>query len=151
LTQAAGFAPRGFRAPGGARTAATESVLLDLGYGYDASLGDGNQPGRLAGGLPQLPFVWPAVDGYYYLRPEPVSPDIVRDRWLRALAQTIERGGAFVLICHAFITGVDDARLAALEAVIAAACADRRVALCTMSELADQVRVQGSEGSRVQV
>lgn len=151
LTQAAGRAPSGFRAPGGARAAATESLLLDLGYRYDASLGDGNQPSRLPSGLPQIPFVWPAVDGYYYLRPEPVDPDTVRDRWLQALARSIESTGVFVLICHAFITGIDDARLAALEAVVAAACADPRVRVCTMSELAERMRVQGSEGSRVPV
>ena len=152
LTQAAGTAPSGFRAPGGARTDTTEALLLELGYRYDASLGDGNRPALLPGGLPQIPFVWPAVDGYYYLRPDPPHPDEVRDRWLRALAHCIETGGVFILICHAFITGIDDARLAALEAVVAAAVADPRVRVGTMSELANEVgRVQGAEGARVRV
>jgi peptidoglycan/xylan/chitin deacetylase (PgdA/CDA1 family) len=152
LTHAAGQPPTGFRAPGGQRSDATESILVDLGYRYDASLGDGNRPGILPHGLPQIPFVWPAVDGYYYLRPQPVDPEVVRDRWLHAFSDTIERGGVFVLICHAFITGIDDARLAALEAVIAAATADARVRVGTMSELANEIgRVRGSEGSRVRV
>lgn len=139
LTNAAGSPPLGFRAPGGSRTDATEALLLELGYRYDASLGDGNRATRLPAGLPQIPFVWPGVDGYYYLRPEPPHPEQVRDRWLQALAHSIDTGGVFVLICHAFITGVDAARLAALEAVIAAAVANPRVRVGTMSELAAEI------------
>jgi len=122
LTEAAGVAPRGFRAPGGGRTAHTERILIDLGYCYDASLGDGARPTRLPSGLAQVPFVWPAVDGFYYLaRTPPADPHDVRDAWLAALRKTIERGGVFVTICHAFVTGVDAARVAALAAVIDAA------------------------------
>jgi peptidoglycan/xylan/chitin deacetylase (PgdA/CDA1 family) len=148
LTRAAGVPPTGFRAPGGKRTDATESILLELGYRYDASLSDSNRPGHLPGGLPQIPFVWPAVDGYYYLRPAPLDPELVRDRWLQALGDTIEGGGVFVLICHAFITGIDEARLAALEAVIAAATADARVRVGTMSELADRMRARTPSSPR---
>lgn len=140
LTRAAGTAPIGFRAPGGARSDATESILLELGYRYDASLGDGNRPALLPHGLPQIPFVWSGVDGYYYLRPDPTPPAEVRDRWLAALAQCIATKGVFVLICHSFITGTDDARLAALEAVVAAACADERVKVGTVGELAARMR-----------
>lgn len=140
LTRAAGAAPGGFRAPGGSRTDRTAALLLDLGYRYDASLGDGHRPARLPNGLPQIPFVWPGVDGYYYLRPEPVAPADVRDRWLRMLARTVEQGGVLVLICHAFITGTDDARLAALEAVVAAAVAVPRLRVGTMDELAERMQ-----------
>lgn len=122
LTDAAGIAPRGFRAPGGGRTAATEHILMDLGYCYDASLGDGARPTRLRSGLAQVPFVWPGVDGFYYLvRTPPADPNEVRDAWLAALRKTIAQGGVFVTICHAFLTGVDPARIAALEAVMGAA------------------------------
>ena len=115
LERAAGVRPRGFRAPGGACTAATASLLRRLGYAYDASLGDGMRPRLLPAGLAQIPFVWPGVDGFHYLRPEAASPDDVRDLWLRTLADVAATGGLFVTICHAFITGVDGARLAALE------------------------------------
>ena len=122
LQRAAGAAPRGFRAPGGARTAHTERILLDLGYRYDASLGDGMQPAVLSSGLAQVPFVWPAVDGFYYLtRDPPADPCVVRDAWLGALHTAIERGSLFVTICHAFLTAIDRDRLAALAAVIEAA------------------------------
>jgi len=139
LTRAAGVPPHGFRAPGGTRTAHSERILLDLGYRYDASLGDAMRPARLPSGLAQVPFVWPAVDGFYYLtREPPADPAVVRDAWLGGLAKAIERGGLFVTICHAFLTGVDPARLAALEAVIAAAQA-AGVDICTVDTVAGRV------------
>ena len=139
LEAAAGVRPRGFRAPGGRRSVATEGILQRLGYRYDASLGDGMNPIRLPSGLAQVPFVWAGVDGAYYLRPDPPTPEAVRDAWLAALARIAERGGLFVLICHAFITGADDARVAALESVIDAAQRDPRIAVRTIGEVADAI------------
>jgi peptidoglycan-N-acetylglucosamine deacetylase len=138
LADAAGAAPRGFRAPGGARSAHTESILLELGYRYDASLGDGMRPALLPSGLAQVPFVWPGVDGMYYLAQPPADPATVRDAWLAALRKAIERGGLFLTICHAFLTGVHAERLAALEAVIAAA-RDAGVEVCTAGEVAERL------------
>lgn len=140
LTEASGVRPRGFRAPGGSRSAATEAILAELGYEYDASLGDEMEPRRLPSGLAQIPFEWPGVDGFYYLRPDPVPPSVVRDGWLAHLAAAAERGGLFLLICHAFLTGVDEARLAALDAVVAAAVRDPRVEIRTAGEAARGVR-----------
>jgi peptidoglycan-N-acetylglucosamine deacetylase len=139
LTHASGVRPIGFRAPGGSRSAATESILSDLGYRYDASLGDGMRPQRLPSGLAQVPFVWPAVDGYWYLRPDPVPAATVRDRWLAQLAETAASGGLFLVVCHAFITGVDDERLAVLDAVMEAAVRDHRVTIRTVAEVAADV------------
>jgi peptidoglycan-N-acetylglucosamine deacetylase len=139
LARAAGCAPRGFRAPGGTRTAHTERILLDLGYTYDASLGDGMRPIRLPSGLAQVPFVWPGVDGFHYLAHDPpADPAAVRDAWRAALRKAIERGGLFVTVCHAFLTGVDPNRLAALEAVIATA-QEAAVEVCTVGEVADRM------------
>jgi peptidoglycan/xylan/chitin deacetylase (PgdA/CDA1 family) len=136
LTRAAGTPPRGFRAPGGARTAHTERILRELGYDYDASLGDGMRAARLPSGLAQIPFVWPCVDGFYYLtREPPADPGSVRDAWLAVLQRTAQRGGLFLTICHAFLTGVDPARLAALAAVIGAAHA-AGVEVCTVATAA---------------
>ena len=140
LRDAAGERPTGFRAPGGARTPATEALLARLGYAYDASLGDGMRPTLLPGGLPQVPFVWPCVDGFFYLRDTPATPQEVAERWLAALARTAERGGLFVLICHAHITGLDEARLAALDTVLAAAVREPRIAVQTVDEVAAAIR-----------
>ena len=138
LADAAGVRPRGFRAPGGSRTAHTEGILRELGYAYDASLGDGMQPARLPSGLAQVPFVWPGVDGFHYLRPEPADPTAVRDAWVAALRKAIARDGLFLTVCHAFITGLEPARLAALDAVIAAAQA-AGCTICTAGEVADRL------------
>jgi peptidoglycan/xylan/chitin deacetylase (PgdA/CDA1 family) len=140
LERAAGVRPRGFRAPGGARTAATEEILLAHGYHYDASLGAGMRPARLPRGMPQVPFVWSGVDGAHYLRPKPARPEDVRDAWLAALARTAERGGLFLTVCHAFLTGASDERAAALEAVVAASVADPRIEVWTAHEVAERVR-----------
>lgn len=144
LERAAGIRPRGFRAPGGERSAETIRILRELGYEYDASLGNGMQPGLLAEDLAQVPFVWPGVDGFYYLRPEPVPPAKVLDRWLRALDRVAADGGLFVLICHAFITGVDAERMAVLDAVLRAAASDRRIRILTAGEVAAAVLAAAS-------
>ena len=136
LERASGTRPLGFRAPGGRRGPLTEQVLRDLGYRYDASLGDGMRTQQLPSGLAQIPFVWPCVDGYYYLRGDPPDPATVRDGWLARLAEVAECGGLFLVICHAFITGVDRQRLAALAGVMAAAVQDDRVMIRTAGEIA---------------
>jgi peptidoglycan/xylan/chitin deacetylase (PgdA/CDA1 family) len=137
LTRAAGVRPVGFRAPGGARTAHTETALRRLGYRYDASLGDGMRPQVLPSGLAQIPFVWTAVDGFHYLRPAPADPSVVRAAWLSALERVATDGGLFLVVCHAFITGVDEARLGVLGDVLRAATADARLAVRTAGEIAD--------------
>ena len=147
LASAAGTRPLGFRAPGGTRTDATDAILAQLGYVYDASLGDGMRPARLPSGLAQVPFVWPCVDGFHYLRPEPTVPARVRDEWLRALERTAAGGGLFLVIAHAFISGLDADRLAALDAVMAAARADPRITIATAGDVARHVLADhGSKG-----
>lgn len=142
LRQAAGVRPRGFRAPGGARTPETEQILLALGYTYDASLGNGMRPERLARGLAQVPFVWPGVDGFHYLREPPASPAWLQETWLRALARTAHEGGLFVTVCHAFVTGLEEARIAVLSRVMAAAVADPRVRVMQVGEVAELLAAQ---------
>jgi peptidoglycan-N-acetylglucosamine deacetylase len=136
LGQAAGVRPRGFRAPGGTRTPETAGILLAQGYAYDASLGRGMRPELLSEGLAQVPFVWPCVDGFHYLREPPATPRAVRELWLRALARTACEGGLFVTVCHAFVTGLDEARIEVLGEVMAAAAADPRVAVMQVGEVA---------------
>ena len=139
LTDAAGEAPVGFRAPGGERTGATAAVLAELGYRVDASLGDGMTPAVLADGLAQVPFVWGGVDGAFYLRPEPADPAEVRAQWTEQLGKVAEQGGLFLTICHAEITGADLSRLRVLDDVVAAAVADDRVRVMTVGQIADEV------------
>lgn len=139
LERAAGVRPVGFRAPGGRRSSSTAEILRNLGYRYDASLGDGMQPQRLAPDLAQVPFVWPGVDGYYYLRDEPLPPAVVGDTWLKTLDHVAANGGLFLLICHAFITGVHKERVDVLEAVMRAAVEDSRIEVRTTGEIAERL------------
>ena len=147
LTAAAGVRPVGFRAPGGMRTSATETILRRLGYHYDASLGDGMRAQVLASGLAQVPFVWAGVDGLYYLRPDAAHPADVRTRWLAALEDVAARGGLFLTVCHAFITGVDRGRTAVLRDVMEAALADPRVTVCTTGGVAHELLARGASAA----
>jgi peptidoglycan/xylan/chitin deacetylase (PgdA/CDA1 family) len=139
LTQAAGVAPRGFRAPGGSRSAFTAEILHELGYLYDASLGDPT-PTMLPPGIAQIPFVWPLVDGYYYFRREPLAPAVLRRAWLEQLDQTAASNGFFISICHAFLTGIDAERRNAFADVLQAAVSDPRIEILTVGELAGRTR-----------
>jgi hypothetical protein len=114
-------------------------VLRRLGYRYDASLGDDMRAHVLSSGLAQIPFRWTGVDGFHYLRAESARPADVRDAWLRALAHVAGEGGLFVLVCHAFITGTDDDRLAALDAVVGAARSDARLSIRAAGEVAQEL------------
>ena len=69
----------------------------------------------------------------------------MRIAWLRALERVARDGGLFLLICHAFITGVDDARLAVLEDVVRAAAADDRIAIHTAGEIAEMTLARADE------
>jgi len=137
LAEAAGRAVRGFRAPGGSRSASTEDILVDLGYRFDASLGDAMRPAVLPSGLAQVPFGWPGVDGAYYLRDDPMDPESVEERWTRALERTIEQGGLFMIVAHAFISGVVPERLAVLDRLIRRAVAADELAVMSATEIAD--------------
>jgi peptidoglycan/xylan/chitin deacetylase (PgdA/CDA1 family) len=138
LANAAGDRPRGFRAPGGARGEATADLLIDLGYRYDASLGDGMRTAVLQPGLAQVPFVWNGVDGAHYLAdPPPLAAD-VQQQWMSALDKVGEEGGLFLTICHGFITGADDERLAAFDRVVGRA-QDGGFELLTAGQLAERV------------
>ena len=121
ITDALGAAPRGFRAPGGGRSDATNDILRALGYEYDASLGAGMTP--TGTDLPNVPFVWPGVDGYWYLRDEPADPPVVEAAWRKALSKDV----LFLTICHPEITGIDEGRLHVLDRIVADAVATREV------------------------
>jgi peptidoglycan-N-acetylglucosamine deacetylase len=138
LSDAAGTAPQGFRAPGGARTERTADLLVSLGYRYDASLGDGMRPAVLQPGLAQVPFVWNGVDGAHYLADPPPPAAEVEREWSEALERVGEKGGLFLTICHGFITGAHDDRLAAFERVLGRA-QDAGFDLLTAGQVAEGV------------
>jgi peptidoglycan-N-acetylglucosamine deacetylase len=138
LAAAIGNAPRGFRAPGGGRGSQTAELLASLGYRYDASLGDGMRTAALRPGLAQVPFVWSGVDGLHYLADPPARPTDVERGWTMALDKVGDAGGLFVTVCHGFITGADDERLAAFDSVVGRA-QGLGFELLTVGAMADRV------------
>jgi peptidoglycan/xylan/chitin deacetylase (PgdA/CDA1 family) len=143
LTRASGVRPLGFRSPGGERTKETVTILKDLGYRYDAGLGDGMRPALLDAGLAQVPFVWNGVDGAHYLADPPPAPGDVERQWTAALDRVGDKGGLFLTICHGFITGAADDRLAAFDRVVAHA-QDNGFELLTAREVAARVLEENS-------
>jgi peptidoglycan/xylan/chitin deacetylase (PgdA/CDA1 family) len=144
LERAAGVRPQGFRAPAGARTERTASILSALGYRYDASLGDGMRPGTLRSGLAQVPFVWGGVDGAHYLADPPADPAAVADEWTGVLDKVAADGGLFLTVCHGVITGAEDARLEAFDRVVGAA-QERGMDIVTVGQVAERVLQQGGK------
>jgi len=138
LAKAAGVRPLGFRSPGGERTKETVAILKELGYRYDAGLGDGMRPSLLDDGLAQVPFVWNGVDGAHYLADPQPPPEDVGRQWTDALERVGDKGGLFLTICHGFITGADDDRLAAFDRVVGRA-QDSGFELRTAGQVAAQI------------
>ena len=123
----AGFNPLAFRAPGGYRGSHTLEVLGDLGYRIDSSIDlDGGTEGStlqlemLQGGILSIPWTFDMIDYWHYVSPPegPKDPDTVAKHWIGLIDAASRRGGLVTLIVHPFVTGVDDARMAALRRVL---------------------------------
>lgn len=140
--RAAGVDPVGFRSPGGARGPHTAPVLADLGYRFDASLpadGEPDEPHLLPEGIAQVPFRWEAVDGYHYLALHPDAPDAparLEAAFLAQLGDARATGGFTTLVCHAFLSCVDEDRLAALTRVLEHVVGDPELEPVTAGEAA---------------
>ncbi|MCY1429509.1 polysaccharide deacetylase family protein, PEP-CTERM locus subfamily [compost metagenome] len=139
-----GIEPRGFRAPGGLRGQYTLDILQKLGIVYDSSVDDpavNMTPHLLDGGIANVPWQWPLIDYYhYFMHPEgPRTPAQLEDFWSTQLEQTAANGGFLTFIIHAFVSGVDDERLAVSERVLKKAVADERLEILTASQVADRV------------
>ena len=86
----------------------------------------------------KVPFVWNGVDGAHYLADPPAAPDEVERQWTSALEKVGDNGGLFLIICHGFITGADDERVAALDRVVGRA-QDGGFELLTAGQVAERV------------
>jgi peptidoglycan/xylan/chitin deacetylase (PgdA/CDA1 family) len=129
-----GVRPAGFRAPGGKIGAYGRDILAEAGFSYDSSVdtalslemppdidsyvGDGLR--RLPNGLIQIPWQWFMIDAIQYL----FSPDGFRDPadlvgyWGGVLHNVARANGFLTMIFHAHVTGVDPARLDAMEQIL---------------------------------
>jgi peptidoglycan/xylan/chitin deacetylase (PgdA/CDA1 family) len=119
-----------FRAPGGVRGPYLQAVLEQLGFDGDSSVNHSfeeeplldidTDPYLLSPRLGNVPWRWNMIDFIHYRRlaTGPDAPDLLERRWISALDHAEASGTFFTPIVHAFISGVEDARLAVLERVL---------------------------------
>jgi peptidoglycan-N-acetylglucosamine deacetylase len=145
-----GLRPRGFRAPGGVRGKHTVPVLQALGYRYDSSTDPDDrstQPALLAPGLAHIPWSWDHVDSVQYLRHpvRPRTPAEMEEAWKNAIRAAAEEGSNLTVVIHAFVSGVDEERLAAVRRTLA--YARERMEVTTAGALAERVLQKGGGSS----
>ena len=146
-----GIKPAGFRAPGGVRGPHAAAILPTLGYRYDSSSdSDGEPPqadyfsvapGLLAPGLAHVPWRAAMVDSIQYLRHpvRPRTPAEIEASWIDAIDRTAACGGTTTVVIHAFVSGVDEARFAAVRNVLTHARRRGDVDIVTARQLAERV------------
>lgn len=146
-----GIRPMGFRAPGGVRGPHTAAILSALDYRYDSSSDTDQEPpqadyfsvtpGLLAPGLAHVPWREAMVDSIQYLRHpvRPRTPAEIEASWIEAIDRTAASGGTTTVVIHAFVSGVDDARLAAVRNVLTHARRRGDLDIVTAGELAGRV------------
>lgn len=138
--EAIGVPIGGFRAPGGDRGPETLTTLADLGFAYDASLGE-DAGIDSASGLAVVPFSWPAVDWWWYTQRRPVADAAT---WLRGFKEVLATAGSpVVLVMHARVSAVDDGRAEALSTLLHGIAANPDLEPVTMGALADRLLAQG--------
>jgi hypothetical protein len=79
------------------------------------------------------------IDDWHYVYPPagPRHPDTVAEHWIGLIDDAANRGGLVTQIIHPFVTGVDDARMAALRRVLAHAVEHPCVDIQSADEVAD--------------
>ncbi|KAF7125706.1 hypothetical protein CNMCM5793_001999 [Aspergillus hiratsukae] len=125
----------GFRPPGGIVNG-DDTLRLCRQYGLCYLSPAGEQAATVAVGSAEdrlviLPFKWAAVDAYFYMEtfaglrkikkeyPEaPQTPEVLVQRYIAEIDQTIAAGGFLAPLFHPFLTDQPD-RLEALETVLA--------------------------------
>ncbi|QHI98963.1 polysaccharide deacetylase family protein [Xylophilus rhododendri] len=99
-----GKAPRGWRSPGGQKTAVTLDTLQALGYAYDSSDKDSDMPYLLrmrdGGSMVEIPNNTLSLDDYpwYAVSRTPVSE--VQAQWCREFDAIHAAGGFYMLVVH---------------------------------------------------
>jgi peptidoglycan/xylan/chitin deacetylase (PgdA/CDA1 family) len=147
-----GLRPAGFRAPGALRGAHTIPVLRALGYSYDSSRGDAQEPqtepALLAPGLAHVPWRDEMVDSIQYLRhPErPRTPAELQAMWLSAIDAAAASGATLTLVIHAFVSGVDEERFAVVRRALTHACSRGDLEITTAGSLAARVLSANNPG-----
>lgn len=148
-----GVTPRGYRAPWWDVSARTLPLLVEYGFGYDASLFDSDLPYLSAtpgGTIVEIPQSWVFDDWerYAYLPDPPAGqgvierPSQVAETWWEEIEGYRSTGGCAVLVAHPFLSG-RPARALALGTLLDRAMAQPDLWIATMEEIADHTRALG--------
>jgi peptidoglycan/xylan/chitin deacetylase (PgdA/CDA1 family) len=106
LTRIAGQEPRGWRNPGGMKSARTTAYLRDLGYLYDSSDKDFERPYRIRVGdaaaeaMAELPTNSAILDDGFLNPVAMLAPSEILELWREEFDATYAAGGYFPLILH---------------------------------------------------
>lgn len=106
LVDITGVAPRGWRSPGGMKSAQTLRVLRDLGYIYDSSDKDYDLPypaivaGEPSREMIELPNNTSSLDDTYLYVEGAATPAEVLDLWKAEFDAIYHEGGYFMLTYH---------------------------------------------------
>lgn len=156
-TNETGTAPAGIRTPSWDFSAATLSIIQDLGLLYDSSLMADDRPYELLEhgqptGIIELPVEW-LLDDYPYFqidwvrnaRPY-IGPDDVYPIWQAEFDRARAEGTLFILTMHPQIIG-HRSRMAVLERLIQYMRSVPDVWFATMGDIARYVREQRGESA----
>lgn len=130
----AGSAPRIFRAPGGASTTHTRTLLRELGYQIDASLTETGAISVDAGGFACIPYQWVGVDATHWLWNKRDFAE-VEQIWQAALLNAAHHDQHLVFIWHPHVMGIDRGRLEVGERLIEYVLSDDRYQVMTLQQL----------------
>ncbi len=126
LVEVTGVAPRGWRSPGGMKSAQTLQVLRELGYIYDSSDKDYDLPypaivsGEQSTSMIELPNNTSSLDDTYLYVEGAATPDEVLSLWEAEFDAIYHDGGYFLLTYHprsGFGSGIPS-RAAVIEQLI---------------------------------
>jgi peptidoglycan/xylan/chitin deacetylase (PgdA/CDA1 family) len=145
LVEVTGVAPRGWRSPGGMKSAQTLRVLRDLGYIFDSSDKDYDLPypaivaGEQSTQMIELPNNTSSLDDTYLYVEGAATPDEVLELWLAEFDAIYHEGGYFMLTYHpraGFGSGIPS-RASVIERLIPAIRQYRDVKFMRLGDLAE--------------
>jgi peptidoglycan-N-acetylglucosamine deacetylase len=144
-----GLRPQGFRAPGGCAASTPCRCCRRSATATTAST-DPEVPLDAAGvcsrrGSPTFPWSWDMVDSVQYLRHpvRPRTPQEMEASWRGAIENAILTSTNITIVIHAFVSGVDDERFAAVRRLLT--YARQHIEVTTAGVLAEQILTGGGK------
>jgi peptidoglycan-N-acetylglucosamine deacetylase len=146
ITEATGYPPLAFRAPGGLNTPYTQQLLERLGYLVDASFSESKQLKFLGETLISIPYQWSGVDATHWLWNKR-SPHDVNELWQDALLEAAENNEHFVFIWHPHVMGLHPEWLATGERIIRFIQQNKQLQVVSLRTIHESVKKTGLANS----